>query len=160
MDLLYQNMVGESARVFPEVKPVQLFKLPIKCIDSNFKKEQDLYQIMNHNVSSLLEANRILQNLVNSFTRHLAAIGDFHKTPDNLVNWHVLDFKSFLKELRKAKVALSLAQEAEWLSYFTEQKAKAQALQAQIAKTDKEIDALVYKLYGLTEEEIAVVEGK
>ena len=50
--------------------------------------------------------------------------------------------------------------EAEWLGYFTTEKAKAQALSAQIAKTDKEIDALVYQLYGLTEEEIAVVEGK
>ncbi|MBM4431207.1 MAG: hypothetical protein FJ026_12800 [Chloroflexi bacterium] len=29
----------------------------------------------------------------------------------------------------------------------------------QIAATDREIDALVYELYGLTEEEIAVVEG-
>jgi hypothetical protein len=29
----------------------------------------------------------------------------------------------------------------------------------QIEATDREIDALVYELYGLTEEEIAVVEG-
>jgi len=27
------------------------------------------------------------------------------------------------------------------------------------AKTDKEIDALVYQLYGLTKEEVRVVEG-
>lgn len=44
-------------------------------------------------------------------------------------------------------------------SYFSTEKAKAQA-QAQIAKTDNEIDALVYQLYGLTAEEITVVEGK
>ena len=30
----------------------------------------------------------------------------------------------------------------------------------QIAATDKEINHLVYQLYGLTDEEIAVVEGK
>ena len=30
----------------------------------------------------------------------------------------------------------------------------------QIAATDKEINRLVYQLYGLTDEEIAVVEGK
>ena len=30
----------------------------------------------------------------------------------------------------------------------------------QIAATDKEINQLVYQLYGLTDEEIAVVEGK
>jgi len=32
-------------------------------------------------------------------------------------------------------------------------------LQRQIAYTDREIDALVYKLYGLTDEEIRIVEG-
>ena len=31
--------------------------------------------------------------------------------------------------------------------------------QRQIEATDQEIDALVYELYGLTEEEIAIVEG-
>jgi len=32
--------------------------------------------------------------------------------------------------------------------------------QRQIESTDREIDALVYDLYGLTEEEIAIVEGR
>ncbi|MEO8066955.1 MAG: hypothetical protein ABI599_04600 [Flavobacteriales bacterium] len=36
----------------------------------------------------------------------------------------------------------------------------AQGLQAQIDRTDNEIDALVCALYDLTEQEIAVVEGK
>lgn len=34
-----------------------------------------------------------------------------------------------------------------------------ESLQRQIAATDKQIDALVYELYGLTEEEIGTVEG-
>jgi hypothetical protein len=33
-------------------------------------------------------------------------------------------------------------------------------LQRQIDATDKQIDKLVYELYGLTEEEIAIVEGQ
>ncbi len=32
-------------------------------------------------------------------------------------------------------------------------------MQRQIDATDKQIDRLVYELYGLTEEEIGVVEG-
>ena len=32
-------------------------------------------------------------------------------------------------------------------------------LQRQIAATDRQIDALVYELYGLTDEEIKIVEG-
>jgi hypothetical protein len=34
-----------------------------------------------------------------------------------------------------------------------------EALDRQIASTDREIDRLVYELYGLTEEEIQIVEG-
>jgi hypothetical protein len=33
------------------------------------------------------------------------------------------------------------------------------AIERQIAATDKQIDALVYELYGLTEAEIRIVEG-
>lgn len=32
-------------------------------------------------------------------------------------------------------------------------------LERQISTTDKQIDALVYELYGLTDEEIRIVEG-
>jgi hypothetical protein len=35
-----------------------------------------------------------------------------------------------------------------------------EAIQRQIAATDGQIDELVYQLYGLTEEEIKIVEGK
>jgi hypothetical protein len=34
-----------------------------------------------------------------------------------------------------------------------------EAIQRQIDATDKQIDQLVYKLYGLTDEEVRVVEG-
>lgn len=32
-------------------------------------------------------------------------------------------------------------------------------IELQVAATDKQIDELVYELYGLTEEEIGIVEG-
>ena len=50
--------------------------------------------------------------------------------------------------------------------YKEEQRRKAktpheqESLQHQIAATDKQIDQLVYELYGLTEDEIRIVEGK
>jgi len=42
---------------------------------------------------------------------------------------------------------------------FNEQKQIAIELKSEIAKTDTEIDRKVYELYGLTEEEIGIVEG-
>jgi hypothetical protein len=51
---------------------------------------------------------------------------------------------------------LTKKDEFEWLDLFEENKEKAQALQTQITQitqTDKEIDAMVYELYGLTEDD-------
>ncbi|MEX2411808.1 MAG: hypothetical protein WD607_10665, partial [Candidatus Paceibacterota bacterium] len=73
--------------------------------------------------------------------------------------WHELTFMQFLAELKKKKVTLPLKEEAEWMEYFNEQKAKADELKTQIAQTDAEIDEMVYELYGLSEEEVRVVEG-
>lgn len=96
------------------------------------------------------------------------------KLSRKLESWHDLDFGEFIKELNKAikatnKVLLSEDKEAipslskkdefEWLELFEENKKKAQELQTQINQTEKEIDAMVYELYRLTEEEITIVEN-
>ncbi len=44
------------------------------------------------------------------------------------------------------------------MDLFDGNKKKALELKAEIDKTDKEIDKLVYALYGLSEEEIKIVE--
>jgi hypothetical protein len=56
-------------------------------------------------------------------------------------------------------MTLSLKQKAEWIEYFDEQQGTVVALQQEIDHTDNEIDRMVYELYGLTEEEIRIVEG-
>ena len=45
------------------------------------------------------------------------------------------------------------------MQYLEAEKAKANAIQQLVEATDKEIDDLVYALYGLTEQEIKIVEG-
>jgi hypothetical protein len=44
------------------------------------------------------------------------------------------------------------------MDLFEENKLKALELKTEIDKTDKGIDQMVYELYGLTEEEIKIVE--
>jgi hypothetical protein len=53
---------------------------------------------------------------------------------------------------------LTKKDEFEWLDLFEENKEKAQTLQTQITQTAKEIDAMICELYGLTEDEIKIVE--
>lgn len=45
----------------------------------------------------------------------------------------------------------------QFADYFNQYKNDCNTLSAQIAATDKEIDRMVYELYGLTEEEIKVM---
>jgi hypothetical protein len=71
-----------------------------------------------------------------------------------------LEFKQFLVELKKQKIALSLKQQDEWEEYFNEYKTECCNFARQIDETDKEIDRMVYELYGLTEEEVGIIERK
>ena len=73
--------------------------------------------------------------------------------------WHTLTGAEFFKELTKQKIKLPLSDQQEWLHYFEEQKSKANNIQQLIHQTDSEIDAMVYQLYGLTDEDIKTVEG-
>jgi len=106
----------------------------------------------------LLYAN--LQQKRQRFLRRLQENLGVQKITAVLERFDEIDFKAFVAELKKQKISLSLAQQDEWEDYFNQYKADCNALSAQIAATDKEIDLMVYELYGLTEDEIRVVEGE
>ncbi|MDP3358696.1 MAG: Eco57I restriction-modification methylase domain-containing protein, partial [Lutibacter sp.] len=79
--------------------------------------------------------------------------------PKKLQDWYLLSYGDFIRELEKKKVKLSLSQKAAWEDYFLQESKKALALKTTIDNTDIEIDAMVYALYGLSEEEIEIVEN-
>jgi hypothetical protein len=100
-----------------------------------------------------------LQTLTSKFQRTIQRKFNLEELPGKLQNWYLLSYAEFINELAKKKVRLSLKEEGEWETYFLEEAKLALALKAEIEKTDKEIDRMVYELYGLTEEEIGIVEG-
>jgi hypothetical protein len=54
---------------------------------------------------------------------------------------------------------LTLREQDEWENYFEENKKVLSELNKKICSLESEIDKLVYELYGLTEEEINIVES-
>ncbi|MGN0739736.1 MAG: hypothetical protein ACI4LX_06155 [Treponema sp.] len=100
-----------------------------------------------------------MQKSANRFINRIKENLQISKISTALETFYELEFKDFVKELAKQKVKLSLKQQDEWEDYFSEYKKELLELQNQITATDKEINALVYKLYDLTEEEIKIVEG-
>jgi hypothetical protein len=77
-------------------------------------------------------------------TRHL----------DESLGWNEDCFKVFVKELAGRVSNLS-----DVVGVYRRHHPDLRALVRRIAATDHLIDLIVYQLYGLTEEEIAVVEG-
>jgi len=125
-------------------------------------------------VTTIISLENKLFKTKNSFLKYITGKYSINKVTRTFENWYSLDFNSFIKELNKAiKVnnklhvkdgfkevpTLTKKDEFEWLDLFEDNKQKAQALQTQINQTDKEIDAMVYELYGLTEDEIKIVEN-
>ena len=53
-----------------------------------------------------------------------------------------------------------MKEQDEWEEYFESYQKELLEIQAQIDITDKQIDEMVYTLYGLSDEEITVVEGR
>jgi type I restriction-modification system DNA methylase subunit len=148
----YRLLHDIKGKVFAKISLDNLGSFPIPqniCFDSNN---------LGSNTKLLLSKAKEIQELLTQFTDLLQSKFEIEKLTTKLQNWHELEYKDFLKELKKAKVQLSLSEEAKWMQYFNEQKQKAQALKAEINRVDAEIDKMVYELYGLTEEEIKIVE--
>ena len=150
---IYENMINESGKLFAQVKIIYIDELPIKEISleaqKTFIKKAD----------KMLFLNKNLQELSQKFQRMIVREFGLEKISTKLQNWYLLNFTEFIKELSKVKVKLNLSQKADWEDYFIAEKSKAETLNNEITKTDKEIDRMVYELYGLSEEEVRVVES-
>ncbi len=75
-----------------------------------------------------------------------------------LEHFDEMDFKDLLLHLKKQKITLPLSEQVEWKPFFTTYKTACNDLSAQIATTDRTIDQMVYALYNLTPDEIAIIE--
>ncbi len=100
-----------------------------------------------------------LQTKAKRFIKRIETNLELSKLTSKLSNFYNFDFKTFLSELKKQKIKLSLIQQDEWEEYFNAYKTEINNFQNQINQTDKEIDKMVYELYELTPEEIEIVEN-
>ena len=154
MEYLYRNIVQENGRVFPEVKKAVLGKIPIKNIQL---AEQQLFV---KSVDDILVINEKLRSKRARFLRRLSENFEGIKITGALSTFDQLEFADFLKELKKQKITLKLIQQDEWEEYFNDYRLACHQLSEQITETDKEIDLRVYKLYGLTYDEVLIVDAE
>ncbi len=141
--------VNLNQQAFPKINTLKSFPIP------EFDSNSELPSL----VVSILSKKEDINKLSTKFENTIKRKFDINKLLNKFQYWYSFTYTDFLKELKKKKIKLSLSEEAEWEEYFEAEKAKAQALQSEIDKIDREIDQMVYELYGSTEEEIAIVEN-
>jgi hypothetical protein len=167
-NFFYWTINPEKGEAMAEVKA---FHLGMLIIPEVSKEKQNSFI---EKVNLILTFNKNLQEKNLKFTKYLQSQFAIEKLNKKLENWHELSFGDFIKEINKAikesnkervkkdlqaVKELTKLDEMDWMDVFETKKAEALSLKQQIVTTDKEIDAMVYELYGLTDEEIAIVEN-
>ncbi len=144
-----------------------------KDAGGNFIADQEKSDIVHDLLAFLaermLEMNKKKQPEIKGFLGWLegfvgAKVEDL--TPKTkLQSYYEHDYEGFLAVLKKNRKKLMIVparrEPAEALrAEFEGSVGKLAPLRERIQQTDELIDAVVYRLYGLTEEEIAIVEGR
>lgn len=105
----------------------------------------------------MLSKNKELQEKLNSSLEFLKNRFALEKINQKLEKFYELDFIEFKKALNIKKISMS--DEEDLMNWFKTKKQDLMSIKTQIDECDKEIDNMVFDLYGLDEEERKVVLG-
>jgi len=163
LNYLYKLSTEESGRTFAQVKTLNVKALPFN------EKDKSLENKISREVNSALLIGNNLAKIDFTFTELIVANFRIKALPKKLQNWYDIDFTELLealekvrkKEAREFKISyekISLEEQKKLMLFFNKEKKEAQTLKTQINQTDKQIDQMVYELYGLTEKEIEIVK--
>src|SRR5262249_47284835 len=84
---------------------------------------------------------------------------DHAQSSRKLENWWDLDFASFRAEVKRVFLAdIPVKERAGWEKYLAEKAAEVKRMTAEIDAAEREIDAIVYRLFDLAPDEIALLE--
>ncbi|WP_157731361.1 HsdM family class I SAM-dependent methyltransferase [Azotobacter chroococcum] len=152
---LYRLLSGEVGRVLAQVKPTVLANIPVPDLSIENEQLLRLGQLGLNIKKSFVNLDRISANFIRLLSADLG-----YATNTLQRNWHSLSVADFFSAIEKQikPQKLTLQQKSEWMQHFEVERAKALALKSEIDRLSHEIDQMVYTLYGLTADEIAIVE--
>lgn len=108
--------------------------------------------------TNIIEKNKGLKEEIDSFHKYL--ISDFKVTKINkkLTEYYNLTFDDLYKEVKKQYKQITRQEKDKLEKEYILSIEIIEPLQKEIKSIDKEIDKLVYELYGLNDEEIKIIE--
>ena len=148
----YRFIYGKAIRTMQFYNPTTS-RIPIPQIPTD--KQTPFVE----KAQKMLALTAQLNEVANKFLKLLAADLAVAKVTRKLQKWYELETADFFAEIGKQNKGLSLTVKSAWMDHFEAEKVKALALRGEITRTDEEIDRMVYALYGLSKDEIGVVEN-
>lgn len=110
-------------------------------------------------VDQMLQLYKLRQEEIKAFQSWFITTFNIEKVSQKLEKYYELSFDEFLEEIKKKKVDVRSRKNQELLKEEYQKSVDIiNPLLHEIEETDNEIDQMVYELYGLTEEEIQIVE--
>ena len=154
LNYIYGQLVPEEGSVFSEVKIVNLKKLPVPLISLS---EQKMFI---EKVNEIIDINVELQEEINNFKKWLKRTFNIEKLSKKLEYYYLLDFETFLQEVKKKKVNTNSRNTQNLLeSEFNGSLNIIHPLQKDVSEIDKDINQLVYELYDINEENRKIIEN-
>jgi len=136
-----------------EIRKVYFENFPVPELNENTTN------VLSGYTDKMVSLTQTLQEKCGRFLRRITETYNLQKITQNIESFYSIDFSTFVKELGKQKIKLSLVQKDELEDYFNAYTTECISIKTEIENTDKEIDKMVYELYGLSEDEVKVVEG-
>lgn len=149
----YNKEYSNESKLTVNLSKEYLSEIPVK----NISKELQLPFI--EKADKMLQLNTDLTDEISGFKDWLSRTYKIEKFSMKLDKYYKLSFDDFLNELKKKKVDIKPRKTQELLKKeFEDSLNKINPLLLEIEKTDNEIDQMVYELYGLSEDEIKIIE--
>lgn len=135
-----------------EVKPQYFEQIPIPEINTEQKT------VLNAIANEMLDLNLQFTKKHTNFLFIAKTLLNVNNIPKWLFDWHSYDLEKFIENLRKQKKRIKSDEIQEWKDFFNGEIDEIQPVIQNINHIEKKIDKMVYKMYGLTDEEIIIIE--
>jgi predicted RNA methylase len=169
-----KNLVNETEKLYYEFlssynQMGKLLNLIRVRLDTKFEESDVVHDFLAFFAEQMIEMNKEKQKLISGFLTWLEK-EIINRSIDNLKNktkiskFYENDFDTLVKTLKQNRIlpkVITLGDERyeKLQKAYNDTMTKLSPLIEKISKTDNLIDQVVYKLYGLTKEEIKIVEG-
>ncbi len=147
----YNTSPKAKKGLFPKILVKDVRGIPIPDIS---KREQNK---LVKKVDEIMELNIKLDNAKESFISLIKSDLKIKQIRKQLKTWYDLEWIQFSKELEKNKAKWNLPKKKEWQTFFINEKKAIIPCINKINRIDKNIDRIIYKLYGLSKDEIKII---